>query len=132
MSVPETTVNRFNRAAIVDRNFVALLENWRESLRAQRDPDEALEEAGGLSGRDLIELLESQMIARHQDLASRQMRARGTGFYTIGSTGHEGNALLGRFTRPTDLAFLHYRSGAFLAERARQVPGQDFIRDTML
>lgn len=85
-----------------------------------------------MTARDAIELFESQMIARHQDLESRAMRARNEGFYTIGSAGHEGNAVFGRLTRATDLAFLHYRSGAFMAERARKVPGRDFIRDTML
>src|SRR5206468_2751901 len=72
------------------------------------------------------------MISRHVDIEARNMRARGEGFYTIGSSGHEGNAVIGRITRPTDPGFLHYRSGALMAERARKVPGVDFIRDTML
>jgi 2-oxoisovalerate dehydrogenase E1 component len=82
--------------------------------------------------RDALELFESQIIARHQDIAARAMRARNEGFYTIASAGHEGNAVVGRLTRHTDMAFLHYRSGAFMAERARKVPGIDFVRDTML
>src|SRR5438270_521995 len=83
----------------------------------------------GLTCRDALEIFESQIVARHQDLESRAMRARNEGFYTIGSAGHEGNAMVGRLTRATDIALLHYRSGALLAERARQVPGIDFIRD---
>ncbi|HLV79928.1 MAG TPA: thiamine pyrophosphate-dependent enzyme [Chthonomonadaceae bacterium] len=98
----------------------------------ERDLDAPLQAGSALKGRDVIELFESQMVARHQDIEARNMRARNEGFYTIGSAGHEGNAVVGRLTRPTDIAFLHYRSGAFLAERARQVPGQDFVRDTML
>ena len=42
------------------------------------------------------------------------------------------NAFVAGVLRPTDPALLHYRSGAFFAERARQVPGQDPIRDTLL
>lgn len=34
--------------------------------------------------------------------------------------------------RATDPALLHYRSGAFFVHRARQVPGQDPIRDVLL
>jgi hypothetical protein len=45
--------------------------------------------------------------------------ARGTGSYTIGSSGHEGNAAVAAALRVTDPALLHYRSGAFYAERAR-------------
>ncbi|MDO8631953.1 MAG: thiamine pyrophosphate-dependent enzyme, partial [Phycisphaerales bacterium] len=94
--------------------------------------DAVIDPDSSLTGRDLIELFESQIVARHQDLESRAMRARNEGFYTIGSSGHEGNAVVGRLTRHTDMAFLHYRSGAFMAERARKVPGIDITRDTML
>ncbi|MCC7291240.1 MAG: hypothetical protein IT449_04155 [Phycisphaerales bacterium] len=128
----QPALNRFNRAAIVDANFVALVRDGSLPVMPPRPDHETVRDGVELTCGDLVELFESQMIARHQDIASRQMRARGTGFYTIGSTGHEGNALVGRLTRHTDMAFLHYRSGAFLAERARQVPGLDFIRDTML
>ncbi len=60
------------------------------------------------------------------------MRAAGEGFYTIGSTGHEGNVVLGRLVRASDPAFLHYRSGALMAERARQLPGATPIFDVLL
>jgi TPP-dependent pyruvate/acetoin dehydrogenase alpha subunit len=66
------------------------------------------------------------------DLEAREMRLRNEGFYTIGSSGHECNAVLGRLTRHTDPAFLHYRSGAFMMERSRKVPGIDPVYDTML
>ncbi|MBI4719575.1 MAG: MFS transporter [Planctomycetes bacterium] len=98
----------------------------------RRGPHEPIVAGCGLTCRDAVELFESQIVARHQDIESRAMRARNEGFYTIGSAGHEGNAVLGRLTRHNDMAFVHYRSGAFMAERARQVPGSDFTRDTML
>src|SRR6185295_11721758 len=54
------------------------------------------------------------------------------GFYTIGSSGHEANAVLGFLTRTTDPAFLHYRSGAFMMARTAQVEGCDPLYDTAL
>lgn len=79
-----------------------------------------------------IELLESMLLARHLDLAALQLREQGHGHYTIGSSGHESNVVLGRLTRPTDLALVHYRSAALQLERARQVPGVDGVRDIAL
>src|SRR3546814_13176888 len=57
------------------------------------------------------------------DRLSRALQARGEGFYTIGSSGHEGNAAVAAALRVTDMAFLHYRSNAFQLQRARQMPG---------
>src|SRR3546814_12164147 len=57
------------------------------------------------------------------DRLSRALQARGEVFYTIGSSGHEGNAAVVAALRVTDMAFLHYRSNAFQLQRARQMPG---------
>ena len=86
----------------------------------------------GLSPEQALGLFESQLGSRHLDLAARALRAQGQGFYTIGSSGHEGNAAVAAALRPTDPALLHYRSGAFYVERARQVRGQDPLRDVLL
>jgi 2-oxoisovalerate dehydrogenase E1 component len=75
------------------------------------------------------ELLESMLLARHLDIAALELRARGVGHYTIGSSGHESNVVLGRVTRVTDPSLVHYRSAALQLERARQVPGLDNVRD---
>ena len=80
----------------------------------------------------LWELLDSMLRARHLDLAAHELRASGQGHYTICSTGHECNAVVGRLTRPTDPAIVHYRSAAFQLERARQVPGENAVRDIAL
>jgi 2-oxoisovalerate dehydrogenase E1 component len=80
----------------------------------------------------LLELFESQLLSRELDHAARELRRRGVGYYTIGSAGHEGNAVLGRVSRPTDPALLHYRSGALVLERARHDPTVDMVRDTLL
>ncbi|MEO7371287.1 MAG: thiamine pyrophosphate-dependent enzyme [Ilumatobacteraceae bacterium] len=70
------------------------------------------------SGLDLAHLYDVQLASRHTDLASRWLRAQGKGYYTIGSSGHESNAVVAMATRPTDPALLHYRSGGFYLARA--------------
>ena len=67
----------------------------------------------GLTGPRLVEIFESQALSRHLDLISRKLQARGEGFYTIGSSGHEGNAAIAAAFRLDDLALLHYRDAAF-------------------
>jgi 2-oxoisovalerate dehydrogenase E1 component len=76
-------------------------------------------------------LFEAQATSRHLDLVARELQQAGQGFYTIGSSGHEGNALVAMGLRPTDPALLHYRSGAFYVARARQLPGSTPIRDVL-
>ena len=135
-SAPPSAPPRYhlNRAEVIDANFVAMVRGWSAPAESRGGPADldALVGESLLSGRDLLELFESQIVSRHLDLAARKMRARDAGYYTIGSSGHEGNAVVGRLTRHTDLAFVHYRSGAFMAERARKVPGTDVVRDTLL
>ena len=86
----------------------------------------------GLDGPALVTLFESQVLSRHLDLRSRKLQAAGEGFYTIGSSGHEGNAAVAAACRPDDMAFLHYRDAAFLIQRATQVPGQTPLWDMLL
>ena len=85
-----------------------------------------------LSAERLIELFEAQAGSRHLDIAARILRGKGLGFYTIGSSGHEGNAGVAAALRPGDPAFLHYRSGAFFLERGRQVTGELPLLDVLL
>ncbi|WP_433469649.1 thiamine pyrophosphate-dependent enzyme [Spirillospora sp. CA-128828] len=87
---------------------------------------------GVLSDERCLELFDAQLGSRHLDLAARHLQAQGQGFYTIGSSGHEGNAAVAAALRPDDPALLHYRSGAFFLERARQVPGRNPLRDVLL
>lgn len=108
----------------VDAHFVEAVAAPGGTERQDLPPD--------LPGERLLELFDAQLGSRHLDLAARELRARGEGFYTIGSSGHEGNAAVAAAVRPTDPALLHYRSGAFYLERARQVPGVDGLRDVLL
>ncbi len=79
-----------------------------------------------------LDLFDAQLLSRHLDLAARRLRASRHGYYTIGSAGHEGDVAVAAAVRPTDPALLHYRSGAFFLERARQVGGRDPVRDVLL
>jgi len=85
-----------------------------------------------LTGEQAIALFDAQAGSRHLDLAARYLRAEGSGFYTIGSAGHEANAAVGAVLRPDDPALLHYRSGGFYLARAAQVPGSEPLRDVLL
>ncbi|WP_424971694.1 dehydrogenase E1 component subunit alpha/beta [Dinoroseobacter sp. S76] len=86
----------------------------------------------GLAGPEAVGLFRAQVLSRALDLESRAMQAAGQGFYTIGSSGHEGMAAVAHALRPTDPAFLHYRDGAFQIARAAQVPGQTILWDMLL
>ena len=117
----------FNRAKVVDKNFTAAVTEGR--FPASRLAAESRHPCS----EDLLSgLFESQIISRHFDLKAREMKEKNACFYTIGSSGHEGNAVFGRLFRPDDMAFLHYRSGAFFLERARQIPGTTPIYDLAL
>ena len=121
-----------NRAEICDQNFTEFVQQWSGTVAAKPAPGEAVIEGSALDARSFIELLESQLVSRHLDLMARVLRVQNKVFYTIGSSGHEGNAMVARLTRHTDPAFLHYRSGAFMAERFRKLPGMDPIMDSAL
>jgi 2-oxoisovalerate dehydrogenase E1 component len=85
-----------------------------------------------MSDQLLLELFQSQILSRQLDVVARKLRAEGEGYYTISGAGHEGNAVLGEVLRPTDPALVHYRSGAFMIQRARKVPGVDMISQALL
>ncbi len=113
-----------DRAQIVHDNFLARV--------AQRDLPEGPLPCPGLSKTDAVSLFRSQVLSRALDRTSRAMQKSGQGFYTIGSSGHEGMAAVAHALRPTDIAFLHYRDAAFQIARSEQVPGQQIAWDMLL
>ncbi|MFI2280373.1 transketolase C-terminal domain-containing protein [Nocardia beijingensis] len=97
-----------------------------------RAVDQPIAPGAAITGAACLELFEAQATSRHLDFAARRLGATRQGYYSIGSSGHEGNAALAAALRVTDPALLHYRSGAFFVHRARRVPGLDPIRDVLL
>ncbi len=113
-----------DRARIVHDNFLRRLADG--DLPAGRAP------AGPLDDTLAVSLYRSGCLTRALDRVSRTMQAQGQGFYTIGSSGHEGMAAIAAALRPGDMAFLHYRDAAFQIQRAQQVPGQTIAWDMLL
>jgi 2-oxoisovalerate dehydrogenase E1 component len=97
-----------------------------------QDPPGAIRAGSALTGERCLELFDAQLASRHLDLAARWLRQRKAGFYTIGSSGHEGNAAVAAALRGDDPALLHYRSGAFYLVRAACAsPPRDGVRDVL-
>ena len=113
-----------DRTAIVEEKFRRRV--------AARDLPAKPTPAGPLDPARAVSLFRAQCLSRALDVQSRVMQAAGQGFYTIGSSGHEGMAAVAAALRPTDPAFLHYRDGAFQIARADQVPGQSIAWDMLL
>ena len=120
-------------AEAIDEYFTAtvsaMTETTSEDMRGEAD---ALREGSALTVDTCLALFDAQLGSRHLDLAARWLRSLGKGYYTIGSSGHEGNAAVAAALRHTDPALLHYRSGGFFLARAQQVGGSDAVRDVLL
>jgi len=121
-----------NRAEICDTNFIEFVNALGAGPDAGPQDGAPVLPGSALDAKGFRELFESQLISRHLDLMARVLRVQNKVFYTIGSSGHEGNAMVARATRHTDPAFLHYRSGGFMAERFRKLPGMDPVMDSAL
>ncbi|MBT9246908.1 MFS transporter [Gemmobacter fulvus] len=113
-----------DRADIVHDNFLRRV--------AARDFSHGNAPSGALSSFQAVEIYRAACLSRALDRQSRVMQRAGQGFYTIGSSGHEGLAAVAAALRPTDMAFLHYRDAAFQIARSQQVPGQSIAWDMLL
>ncbi|SEO25590.1 branched-chain alpha-keto acid dehydrogenase E1 component [Gemmobacter aquatilis] len=113
-----------DRADIVHDNFLRRL--------ATRDFSHGRAPSGAFSAFQGVEIYRAACLSRALDRQSRVMQRAGQGFYTIGSSGHEGLAAVAAALRPTDMAFLHYRDAAFQIARSQQVPGQSIAWDMLL
>jgi 2-oxoisovalerate dehydrogenase E1 component len=118
------------KGAILPRSVI-VHENFLRRVPA-RDFPAGKPPTPGLSAVQAVEVFRAQLESRALDLTARAMQKAGQGFYTIGSSGHEGMAAVAAALRPDDMAFLHYRDAAFQLMRARQVPGQSSVWDMLL
>ena len=118
----------FDRAKIVDENFLLLIQNGNlPSSKYKLNLSDT-----NFSTEDLVSVFESQVISRHIDLKARALKNEGKCFYTIGSSGHEGNAVFGKVFQIQDIAFLHYRSAPLFIERSKKQNGTTPIYDLAL
>ncbi len=121
------------REGPVAERLLELLQNHPGADRARAGAlDGPIAPHASMTRRQAVAIFESAIQSRLQDLLSRELKDRGLSYYTIGSSGHEANAIFGALLRPTDTAFLHYRSGAFMAARLRQGRGETPFFDAML
>lgn len=97
------------RSVIVHENFLRRV--------AARDFPQGAAPTGPLTPEDAVAAYRAACTSRALDRTSREMQRQGKGFYTIGSSGHEGLAAVALALRPTDMAFLHYRDAAFQIDR---------------
>ncbi|MBT8224734.1 MAG: MFS transporter [Dactylosporangium sp.] len=115
----------------LDENLRSQLQGLTATEGYRPDASQPVRDGTTLTGDLTRQILEAQLASRHLDLAARWLRGFDAGFYTVGSSGHEGNAAVAAALRSTDPALLHTRSGAFYCARAAQVAGTDAIRDVL-
>jgi 2-oxoisovalerate dehydrogenase E1 component len=113
-----------DRADIVHQNFLTRV--------AKGDLPRGRAPVGPMTPDLAIAAYRAGCLSRAIDRQARVMQRAGQGFYTIGSSGHEGMAALALALRPSDMAFLHYRDAAFQLARGAQVPGQNPVWDMLL
>jgi 2-oxoisovalerate dehydrogenase E1 component len=121
----------WDRVAVVEATLDAYLADA-AAPGAPIGREDPLRPGSGLTARKAVELFEDQVLSRQLDVAARELKKTNRSFYTIGSAGHEQNAVVGAQLRIDDPAFLHYRSGGFMMSRARQLPGSTPAFDTLL
>ena len=115
------SANTFDRAKAVDEAFIDAVKTSRLPLMTST-PD--------MPHSQLADVFDTMVMNRHLDLMAR--RTKGQTFYSIGSSGHEGMCALALASKPTDMAFLHYRDAAFCLQRRKAVIGSTPLYDMVL
>jgi 2-oxoisovalerate dehydrogenase E1 component len=117
-----------DRANVVDEQFIRRVREANfPGIKSSTLPADV-----NMGKKIAVELFDSQIKSRLLDLIARQLKEKGLSYYTIASSGHEGNAVFGKVFRVSDMAFLHYRSAAFYLQRAKQLSSVDGVKDILL
>lgn len=117
-----------DRGSVVSQNFrQCVLSRELPHALTHTTPKQA-----NLTKEQFLDLFESQLLSRHIDLQARILRERNLGFYTIGSSGHESNCAVALSLQLIDRCFLHYRSGAFILQRAKMAGIKDPVYSQLL
>lgn len=94
---PRARMKGVNRAEVCDVNFSEFVKGMgRHAGRRSLRHTSRSSTAARWMRRGFRDLFESQLISRHLDLMARVLRVQNKVFYTIGSSGHEGNAMVAR------------------------------------
>ena len=117
-----------DRTQVVHENFINRVKN--NDLPARLGRFDFADST--LSAQQAVEVFESQILSRRLDMYARTLQAMGEGFYTIGSSGHEGLAAVAEALSVKDTAFLHYRDAAFYIQRSKQNSGETPLWDMLL
>ncbi|MBP9722989.1 MAG: MFS transporter [Gammaproteobacteria bacterium] len=110
------------RWQIIDQNFTKKV----LSLTPQSAQSAQIDRA------TFVNLFTQQIITRHIDLLARILKAKNLGFYTIASAGHENNIAFAHIFKIQDPALLHYRSSAFMLNRAFKHGGEIGLENQIL
>ena len=113
-----------NRDEVVHQNFLR--------RAASRDFPPLTAPTANLSSVEAVGIYRAQCTSRALDRAAIVLQKEGKGFYTLCSSGHEGMASVATALRKTDMAFLHYRDGAFQVARSAQASEQNIVWDMLL
>ena len=84
----------WDRVAIVEQGLDSYLETARPAPH-RLTADAPLQQGAELTVARALALFEDQLASRQLDVASRELKKTNRSFYTIGSAGHENNALVG-------------------------------------
>ena len=120
-----------DRVTLVEQNLDRLLEELQPASTLM-GPTQPLRPGSSLTAARARDLFEDMVLSRSLDVAARELKKRGQGFYTISSAGHELNACVGALLRTDDPCYLHYRSGGLMMARMRRLPGSTPLWDTLL
>ena len=108
-----------DRASVVDEQFLKRVQQGDFP-----EPNSTMSPATAeLDKKTAIELFDSQIKSRLLDLIARQLKEKGLSFYTIGSSGHEGNAVFGQVFRPVIWLFCIIVVGHFICSEPSKLQG---------
>ena len=83
-----------NRASIVDRNFIQHVRSLSHDVDVTEE--QRSQEWSSLKGWEIVDIFHTMMQSRHLDIRARELKKTDRSFYTIGSSGHEGNACVAK------------------------------------
>ncbi|MCB1197427.1 MAG: MFS transporter, partial [Deltaproteobacteria bacterium] len=110
-----------DRTKVVEKNFFDFLQSYQKNATAVSSQSKVL-----------INIYTAMVQSRLLDYEGRALKALDKGYYTIGSAGHESNAVFGTLLKKQDPCLLHYRSGAFMLARAKVLGYENMLYDTLL